>query len=160
MLNFHISPIEGGHFMKTRIFFVDDDEQNRNLMKRFLEHYGYEVSVFGTGKVCEMDEEQKCMLDDTGRCADIIISDIHMPIISGVEFVEKLISSQCKCPNIALISGGWSSEKLQKAKSFNCKIFEKPFEFEDILGWIRECEKKTCGKSILQDNFIQDGACL
>ena len=143
MLNFHISPVAGRHSMKTRIFFVDDDEQNRKLMKRFLELNGYEVFVFETGKVCEIDEEQKCMLGEGGICADIIISDIHMPLISGIEFVEKLISSQCKCANIALVSGGWTSDKIQKAKDFNCKIFEKPFEFNDILGWIRECEKKS-----------------
>ncbi len=142
MLNFHVSPVAERHFMKTRIFFVDDDEQIRELMKRFLELNGYEVFVFGTGNVCEINEERKCAIGENGMCADIIISDLHMPLISGVEFVEKLISSQCKCPNIALASGAWSSEKIQKAKDFNCKIFEKPFEFNDILGWIRECEMR------------------
>ena len=121
--------------MKTRIFFVDDDEQIRKLMKHFLELNGYEVFVFGTGKVCGMNEERKCMFGKGGMCADVIIS--------GVGFVEKLMSSQCKCPNIALISGDWSPEKIQKAKDFNCKIFEKPFEFNNILGWISECEKKS-----------------
>ena len=129
--------------MKTRIFFVDDDENIRNLMKRYLELKGYDVHVFEKARICEVDMNNKCMQEENRICADIIISDVHMPEVSGMEFVEHLKSCQCKCRNIALISGVWSLENIQKAQEINCKIFSKPFIFNDIVDWIKGCEGRT-----------------
>ena len=155
MLNFHVSPVAGRHFMKTRIFFVDDDEQIRKLMKRFLELNGYEVFVFGTGNVCEINEERKCAIGENGMCADIIISDLHMPYISGVEFVEKLISSQCKCPNIALASGAWSSEKIQKAQARAARLYPTR---RATAQWLPpRCALHLCRSSPLPWASLSDG---
>jgi response regulator RpfG family c-di-GMP phosphodiesterase len=146
-----------GAHMKTRIIFVDDNEQIRNLMKRYLELKGYEVFVFEKAGICNVDKNDKCMQEENKVCADIIISDIHMPDVSGIEFVEHLKLCQCKCQNIALISGSWSSEHIQKAQEINCKIFSKPFVFKDVVNWVKECEGRINRKRMLSDCFSMDG---
>ena len=65
--------------MIKTILIVDDSLSMRDLLKFTLEGNNYEVLVGIDGK------DAKKFLD--GRKIDLIITDLHMPVMNGVELV-------------------------------------------------------------------------
>jgi CheY-like chemotaxis protein len=81
-------------------------------------------------------------------CADFLLTDIKMPNMNGLEFIERQMESSCKAGfrNKAVMSAVWSEEDLLKAEQLGCKVFHKPFSLEEILDWLEE------GKCWLDEN--------
>jgi CheY-like chemotaxis protein len=81
-----------------RVLFVDDDESMVFLMERWLERLGYKV----TG--CTCPEKALEMFRLGPQNFDIVLSDLSMPQMSGVEFARGLLQIQPRIP-IFIISG-------------------------------------------------------
>ena len=65
---------------------------------------------------------------------DILLLDLGLPTINGIEVLEKLIQNKPHFPHIVVMSG--NTELLQKIQPYLCYIhavMEKPFSFEKIL---------------------------
>lgn len=76
-----------------RVLVVDDEIEIRNLMKEFVEHFGYEAETAADGREA---------LELVGRRPfDIIITDIQMPDISGLDLIDNIKKSY---PDIELIA--------------------------------------------------------
>ena len=55
-----------------------------------------------------------------------------------------------------MMSGAWGEEGLLKAKELGCKIFFKPFNFEDITEWLDEVEQNISLERELRDWFKEN----
>ena len=75
-------------------------------------------------------------------CADIIISDVDMPTQTGLELIKDRKQKGCKINHRALMSGGWTDSNLKDAQELDCRLFHKPFNFEEILQWLDDCRKQ------------------
>jgi DNA-binding response OmpR family regulator len=73
-----------------RILVVDDEKNIQELYKTALEAEGYEVSVSNSGKDAQSRLE--------GEQFDLIILDIRMPELNGVEFLKDLRSKEPNLP--------------------------------------------------------------
>jgi|Deesub1362B_J571_1020462.scaffolds.fasta_scaffold00061_90 CheY-like chemotaxis protein len=69
--------------IKKRILIVDDDYKSRKLLKDILEWKGYEVVVVEGG-----EEAIEYLSSDADF--DLIITDMLMPFMSGIELADKL----------------------------------------------------------------------
>jgi len=68
--------------MAQRILVAEDNEKNLVLMRDVLRHFGYEVLEARDGLECiDMAVEQ---------CPELILMDIQMPVMSGVEAMKRL----------------------------------------------------------------------
>ncbi|MBN2347720.1 MAG: response regulator [Bacteroidales bacterium] len=68
--------------MKKKVLFVDDSLSIREIVKYTLEIEGYEVLLGNNGKHA---------LDYlNGQNIDVIITDLHMPEMDGIEFIKKI----------------------------------------------------------------------
>ena len=74
-------------------------------------------------------------------CADIIITDIDMPKITGLDFIENQLKRGCKVRNLATMSGSWSDSQMKRAAELGCKAFTKPFDINELMSWLNHCEK-------------------
>ena len=135
--------------MKVRAFIFEDDHFLREFLRRFLEARGYEVFTFAYPTNCEA-----CPCRPNHVCADIILSDVKMPQLTGIAFMEHLHQQGCKITNTALMSGEWSDSDLHRAQALGCRIFTKPFNMEKIDRWLDECETRIDPTRLL-DNFSQ-----
>lgn len=88
-------------------------------------------------------------------CADVILSDLNMPIQNGLVFLEEQINKGCRCQNFALMSGGISPEDMAKAEALGIKVFIKPFKLAEIIGWLEQIEKEIDPKRNLSHWFLQ-----
>jgi len=115
------------------ILIIDDDEAIRSVFEQFLEGTGYSVETAEEGK--EGLRKMKA------RTPDLIITDIMMPEMDGLEMVTFIKKNHPDLPIIA-ISGGMQAAPvnfLPMAKQFGaCKVFEKPLPLKTLLDAVQE----------------------
>lgn len=109
----------------ARILVIDDDESIRFLIRAVLEPEGYEV--------IEAENGYEGWLCYQAEPADLVITDMQMPVMDGLELLMKLRRAFPWVKVIA-ISGG--RRPLEVARTFTPHIFEKPFSLEEILDTV------------------------
>jgi DNA-binding response OmpR family regulator len=123
--------------------FFDEDDSLRGILAFVCEWRSCEVCAFpnpGLGPLRAMDR-WACPAGTI--CADVTISDINMPRVNGLDFVEALGSKQCAMPHLALISGGWSDADRIRAARLRCQLFAKPIAIAEMEVWLDAVEPRV-----------------
>lgn len=117
--------------MKT-ILIVDDSLSMRDLLKFTLEKNGYNVLVGIDGK------NAKNYLD--GRHLDLIITDLHMPVMDGIEFIKYVRTlDDYQYTPILFLTTETQTEKKKQAKSAGATGWIiKPFSPPKLLAAINK----------------------
>ena len=113
---------------KAKILVIDDEEGAVRVLTQILTHAGYEVTSAQSGK------QGVFLQRDTP--ADLIVMDIFMPDLNGIEAIQRLKKSYPNTPIIA-ISGGTTvagRDCLELAKEKGADYtFRKPFKMTDFV---------------------------
>jgi DNA-binding response OmpR family regulator len=109
------------------ILVAEDDVVVRNLVNRVLTRAGYLVLV-----ACDGIEAMEVSARYRGQL-DLLISDVTMPRLGGVELVRQLRASRPELKAL-LISGRASSEVVQGNSMFD--FLAKPFLPADLTARI------------------------
>jgi DNA-binding NtrC family response regulator len=131
-----------GGTMPLKVFVIEDEELIRDSLECLIVSRGHQVSSFSGPSFCLLTKVHNCDCLTKESCADIIITDINMPSISGLEFLEMLQSKGCQVKYFAVMSGGWKTEELEFAEKRGYKIFHKPFDIAEFIQWLEYCEDK------------------
>src|SRR5215831_4621625 len=118
--------------MSRRILVVEDNEENRNIMRDLLDSAGYEMIEALTG-------EDGVTLAERER-PDLILMDIQLPGLDGYEATRRIKANPAlrPIPIIAVTSYALSGDD-QKALAAGCDAYvTKPFSPRALLGKIRE----------------------
>jgi CheY-like chemotaxis protein len=122
------------------ILVIDDDAAVRGLLQTILEDAGYEVALA---------EEGAAGLEIVRtRTVDLVITDLLMPGVEGMETINELHQSFPQLPVIA-ISGG--SQKgvgsyLPTAAALGAwRTLDKPFERKTLLAMVRDLFAEAAG---------------
>jgi len=120
--------------MSSKRIFITDDEENMLLTLQFiLEAEGYEVSTATNGKkaIGKILAEE-----DSGDPFDLLIVDIQMPCMTGLELIDELKRSGVCIPVIAIT--GYDNDELARELSLRgCdEYIEKPFDEDKLLDFI------------------------
>jgi CheY-like chemotaxis protein len=123
----------------ARILVVDDESQMRELLCQALEKRGHTVDQAADGR--------QAMQRLTEQQPDLVITDLVMPEMEGIETIQAF---RRRCPGLPMIaiSGGGRlgpDNYLSMAGQIGAnRTFEKPFRMEEILTAVRELtEKRT-----------------
>ncbi len=110
------------------VFIVDDDKSMRDSLAHLLEKAGWKVEVFTKGQDVISRLEQVC--------PDVILSDVRMPSMSGLELLQNL--SGLNAPPFVLISAHGDIPIAVKAMQNGAYSFiEKPFDPHRLLTALR-----------------------
>ena len=120
--------------MKTKILVVDDEDFQRDLLKKLLSKVGYEVET------AESPEVAMSLL--AAEDYPVIITDLIMLDMDGVEFCQRVRETNSKTVIIALTghSDLYDMEKL-KAVGFD-NYLTKPIKVEVIQQAVEQGLKK------------------
>lgn len=129
--------------MPLKILIFDDDEAIRATLSKFLVNLGFNVESFSDPDNCPIYLKSECTCVKNNGCADIIITDINMPGITGISFIQNQIKNGCQVKNIAVMSGGWTDEDKKRVNNLGCKIFEKPFSMFELKKWLDQIKQKS-----------------
>ncbi len=109
------------------ILIVDDDAGTRNLTRWLLAEHGFDISVARHG-----EEALACLRQ---RCPDLILLDLHMPVMDGWQFrqQQQALPDRSRAEARVLLLSGEDDAPLQAALLGAVGIVRKPFETRDLL---------------------------
>lgn len=111
--------------MKSTIYIVDDEEAVRDALQLLLETAGFSnVVCYGSS--------QKFRDEIEARPGDILILDVRMPEIDGLELLTQLAQRGLKLPVIVMTGHGDVPIAVRAMKAGAVDFIEKPFE-EDLM---------------------------
>ena len=110
--------------MSAKVFIIDDEEDIRFSLRGILEDEGYEVLEAESGEHA---------LEQITEEIDLVLLDIWLPGIDGIEVLEKLSQLYTDLP-VVMISGHGNVETAVKAiKKGAFDFIEKPLSLEKVL---------------------------
>ena len=115
---------------RIRILLVDDDHQNSEFLRKFLEVEGYEVTYAENGR--------KGWEAFSAAKPDLVLLDVNMPVMNGFE-LARLIRERDLGVLIFFLTD--RTEKADRLKGFDLKgndYIPKPFYPEELIAKIRE----------------------
>ena len=115
------------------ILLIDDDTQFQKYLAELLEIKGFEVYT--------ADDGEKGIGSYESNQPKLIITDLVMPLIDGIEVIMKIRNIDKNIPIIALSGGnrGFGCDYLNAAKKLGANaVFEKPIDTNELLSKINE----------------------
>ena len=111
------------------ILIVEDDKKIRDLMSEYL-------GKIATVITAENGQEGLDYFKNNHLDVDLIISDIEMPVMNGLEMIENIRKIDMDIP-IYIASAFGGSEMLDKAFDLGVNRFmEKPIKIHELVQYI------------------------
>jgi len=145
---------------RYRILIVDDDAMAREILKRILEHAGYEVMTAGSGP-----EALRKLHEGIPH---LVVVDLMMPEMDGFELCRR-IKSHLDVPIVILSAVAAIESKVEGLQMYAEDYIVKPFEKEELVARVQRVLRRY-GESAgveqpevvidqeLQINFVQHWA--
>ena len=112
------------------ILIIDDEESVRALLRSALEAAGYEVTEAANGRQGLERYRQ--------RPTDLVIVDMLMPVMNGLEMLLELTREFLHTKVIAISGAGGERNVLDAAKLLGARqTFQKPFSMPQLLRAVR-----------------------
>ncbi len=121
---------------RNHLVVIDDDKSFRSYLTTLLEAIGYRVTCFASG-------EEAVEALEKGLAPSMIILDIIMEGLSGIEVLKKVRRIQEDLP-IIMLTGVDQTQTIVKAMRFGASDYlVKPFETEELEIAIRNVFEKA-----------------
>ena len=131
--------------MEETILVVDDEEKIRSTLRGVLSDEGYRVlDTDGTPNVLDMVTVQRPRL---------VLLDIWMPRVDGIELLERLKALEPELPVIVMSGHGTIETAVRATKLGAADFIEKPFSLETLLRSVY----RATGRSAV-DSLTGNGA--
>jgi DNA-binding NtrC family response regulator len=117
---------------KTRILVVDDEEAMREVLEMRLEGWGFEVR-----SACDGHQAQELA---RSYCPDIIISDVIMPELSGLDLLRALKSDGLDCPVVLVTAQGSIDLAVEAMKQGAQDFVTKPLDYAKLRAILQAAE--------------------
>ena len=121
--------------MKEKILVADDEKDLAKAIGTILQMSNYDVKVVNNGK--DAFEEIK------NGVFDVIILDVMMPEMDGIEVVKETRKINIDTPIILLTAKAQIDDKVEGLDSGANDYLTKPFNKEELLARIRVLTRKT-----------------
>ncbi|HNU71953.1 MAG TPA: sigma-54 dependent transcriptional regulator [Thermodesulfobacteriota bacterium] len=129
-------------YMPMKILLADDDKNLRKVLKVELSGEGYTVleAEYGS-RVLDLLENHNF---------DILLLDLNLPDIDGIEILKKIKCSEVPVEVIILTAYGSISTAVDAMKLGAYDYLTKPFQFEELAAVVEKAYEK---KKLLSENF-------
>ena len=121
--------------MAIDILIIDDEKAIRNVLKEILGNEGFSVEE-------ATDGEEGWKKFNSGNY-DVVLCDIKMPKLDGIEFLQKVIESQSETPVIMISGHGNIETAVDAVKKGAFDYISKPPDLNRLLITIRNALDKT-----------------
>jgi two-component system response regulator AtoC len=144
---------------KRSILVVDDDQSVRNYLSDFLTSCGYTVE-------CAESGDQAVARLSAGYTPSVIVQDIVMPGINGIEVLESVKKTNPTIPVIILSAAGQTKTVVEAMKMGAADFLVKPFEEQELELAIENVVEKQKLKEEVKtlkrqlDSYVEAGDIL
>ncbi len=136
---------------KDSLLIIDDEQDMRNGLKRMLSRDIKELEILTA------PDAESGLLKIEEHSVDLVLLDIQMPGMSGIELLKQL-SKTAPWLTVIMMTGFGSIEIAVEAIKHGAYDFiTKPFDKEDICRIIRRIIRKGIErKRLIQENFFPE----
>jgi two-component system, OmpR family, response regulator MprA len=113
------------------ILVVDDDQAVRDALRRALRMQGYDVSVATDG------EEALLKLRSHPNTIDLLVVDILMPRLDGIEMTRRLRADGNEVPILMLTARDQVADRVAGLEAGADDYLVKPFALEELVARVR-----------------------
>jgi two-component system response regulator MprA len=117
--------------MAMAILIVDDDQAVRDALRRALTMQGYQVELAADG------EEGLLRARSNPNAIDLVIVDILMPRLDGLELTRRLRSDGNAVPILMLTARDQVSDRVAGLEAGADDYLVKPFALEELVARVR-----------------------
>lgn len=107
------------------IMVIDDEPGMGRLLSTVLDEAGYRVQVY--------QDPLKALADFARNPADLVLADVRMPKVNGVEVLEAIKGRSKKTPVVLMTAFGTLETAVNAMKKGAADYVTKPFKNEEIL---------------------------
>jgi two-component system, cell cycle sensor histidine kinase and response regulator CckA len=122
-------PLRGGSEL---ILLVEDHEGLREIARETLTNLGYSVLTAGDG------EEAVRQFDKNREDVDLLLFDVKLPKLSGLEAYAQIRDSAHEVPVIFVTGFSTETEMLQEVRRRGVTVLEKPYLSRELARHVRD----------------------
>jgi DNA-binding response OmpR family regulator len=144
-----------GARLRYKILLVDDEEDFRKMLRAFLREAGHTVVDAGSAR--------EALLSAVDSQPDIVISDVQMPGMDGLEFCRRLRAGSRTARIPIVLMSGASKEERDQIEGFDSGADDyvlKPFEPPLLLAKIDAVLRRYVTAAELSEVLKLDGVAL
>ncbi|MBI3317141.1 MAG: sigma-54-dependent Fis family transcriptional regulator [Candidatus Omnitrophica bacterium] len=139
--------------LHASILVVDDEKNTREGMKQYLESGDYDVMTAADGR-----EGWEIFLKES---PDLVLADIRMPSLGGVELLEKIKNQNPKIPVILMTAYGSVEDAVKAIKKGAFYYLTKPVHMEELDYLVKKAlssrqleeENQELRQALFQEKF-------
>jgi DNA-binding NtrC family response regulator len=130
------------------ILVIDDDYHMRTALTEVLAGAGYGVCSAEDGKIA---------MDSIKRMSyDLVITDVKMPYINGIDLLSRIKREQCSLPVIVMTAYGTVEHAVNAIKEGAFDYIQKPFDAESLYEVVQRALGVDGGKIVCSSRSMKD----
>ena len=122
-----------GH--QKRILLIDNEEGMCRMVEAIMTDQGYAVTAY--------TRPQAAVGDFVPGCYDLVISDVKMPGMDGLEVLQRIKDKESTIPVIMITAYATVEMSIQALRKGAYDMLTKPFEPEELLSRVRNALRQT-----------------
>jgi two-component system response regulator MprA len=130
------------------VLVVDDDRAVRDSLRRSLEFNGYDVALANDGA--------EALAGIAGSPPDVVVMDVMMPRLDGVEATRALRSAGNDVPVLVLTARDSVGDRVDGLDAGADDYLTKPFALEELLARLRALLRRTTVADGPSDDLSQE----
>ncbi|MBX9410595.1 sigma-54 dependent transcriptional regulator [Pseudomonas baetica] len=134
--------------MLNSVMVVDDESSIRSAVEQWLSLSGFEVQLFSRA--------EECLAALPAHFPGVVLSDVRMPGLSGLELLAEVQRRDADLPVILLTGHGDVPMAVEAMRDGAYDFLEKPFSPETLLGSLRRALEKR--RLILENRALHEQA--
>ncbi|MBV4537686.1 sigma-54-dependent transcriptional regulator [Pseudomonas urmiensis] len=136
--------------MLNSVIVVDDEASIRTAVEQWLSLSGFSVQLFARA--------EECLAQLPAHFPGVIISDVRMPGMGGLQLLEQLHAQDPDLPVILLTGHGDVPMAVEAMRNGAYDFLEKPFTPQHLLGSLRRALEKR--QLVLENRRLHEQADL
>ncbi|MEN5312994.1 sigma-54 dependent transcriptional regulator [Pseudomonas koreensis] len=134
--------------MLNSVMVVDDESSIRSAVEQWLSLSGFEVQLFSRA--------EDCLAALPAHFSGVILSDVRMPGLSGLQLLAEVQRRDTDLPVILLTGHGDVPMAVEAMRDGAYDFLEKPFSPETLLGSLRRALDKR--RLVLENRALHEQA--
>lgn len=124
---------------RIRLLVVDDEQDFRESACRYFKRLGFDVE--------EAEDGEEALNICVNKTFDVVILDLHMPGMSGIEVLEKMVEDGQGEKVVMLTGGGTIEHAVESLKLGAYDFLTKPVKLDDLARLVkRACQAQELEK--------------
>ncbi|MBB6128642.1 response regulator transcription factor [Mucilaginibacter lappiensis] len=128
------------------ILVIEDEQRVAELIKKGLEEHGFQITLAYDGEMGKKISLSKEF--------DLILMDIILPKINGIDLCKEIRSSRPDIPIIMLTALGTTDDKVEGFDAGANDYLVKPFDFRELHARIRALTNRVQNNNTFNQGFI------